>query len=65
LHGIVLVMVLYHTVTWLNLTPKVLVLWRGEERVSPMLITAAHYAGWLVLSLLIVGLAVFFAGGGA
>jgi hypothetical protein len=30
-----------------------------------MLITAAHYAGWLVLSLVIVGLAVFFAGGGA
>lgn len=65
LHGIVLAMVLYHTVTWLNLTPKVLVVWRGEERVNPMLITATHYAGWIVLSLVIVGLAVFFAGGGA
>ena len=62
-HVIVLVMVVYHTVTWLNLTPKVLVVWRGEERVSPMLITAAHYAGWIVLSLVIVGLAVFFVGG--
>ncbi len=65
LHVIVLVMALYHTVTWLNLTPKVLVVWRGEERVNPILLTAAHYVGWIVLSLMIVGLVVFLAGGGA
>jgi fumarate reductase subunit C len=58
---IALLMVLFHTVTWLNLTPRVLVLWRGEERVSPALITGAHYVAWLVLSLLIVGLAIYFA----
>ena len=61
LHGIALPMVLYHTVTWLNLTPKVMVLWRGEERVSPVLIAAAHYAAWLVLSAVIVGLAFWVA----
>jgi fumarate reductase subunit C len=61
LHGIALPMVLYHTVTWLNLTPKVIVLWRGEERVSPRLIAAAHYAAWLVLSAVLVGLALSIA----
>jgi fumarate reductase subunit C len=59
LHCIALLMVLYHTVTWLNLTPKVIVLWRGEERVDPRLIAAAHYAAWLVLSAIIVGLALW------
>ena len=51
---IALPMVLYHTVTWLNLTPKVMVLWRGEEKVSPTLIAGANYAAWLVVSIVIV-----------
>ena len=53
LQMIALPMVLYHTVTWLNLTPKVLVIWRGESRVSPVLIASAHYVAWLVVSLVI------------
>ena len=54
LQVIALPMVLYHTVTWLNLTPKVLVIWRGESRVSPVLIAAAHYLAWLVVSVIIL-----------
>ena len=50
---IALPMVLYHTVTWLNLTPKVMVIWRGEERVSPGLIAGAHYLAWAVVSIFI------------
>ena len=46
-------MVLYHTVTWLNLTPKVLVIWRGESRVSPLLIAGAHYVAWLIVSIVV------------
>src|ERR1700676_2315619 len=34
-HAVVLVFALYHSITWFNLTPKALVLWHGEERVSP------------------------------
>ena len=54
LQVIALPMVLYHTVTWLNLTPKVLVIWRGESRVSPVLIAAVHYFAWFVVSVIIL-----------
>jgi fumarate reductase subunit C len=50
LHLVVLAMALFHTITWIGLVPKVLVLWRGDERVSPALIAGAHYAAWVVLS---------------
>ena len=50
---IALPMVIYHTVTWLNLTPKVLVVWRGEDRVSPILIAGSNYVAWLIVSILI------------
>jgi fumarate reductase subunit C len=43
-------MVLFHTITWISLTPKVLVLWRGDERVDPTLIAASNYLAWLVVS---------------
>jgi len=53
LHVIALPMVIYHSITWINLTPKVLIIWRGEERVSSTLIAAVHHAGWIVLSIVI------------
>ena len=43
-------MVLFHSITWIALVPKVLVIWRGDERVNPRLIAGAHYAAWLVVS---------------
>jgi fumarate reductase subunit C len=63
LHLLALPMVVYHSITWINLTPKVLVVWRGEEQVSPLLILLVHYAAWGVISLAILGLAVWFCGG--
>jgi len=51
---IALPFVLFHSVTWFNLTPKAIVLFRGEERVSPVWIAGAHYALWVVLSMLIL-----------
>ncbi len=50
---IALPMVLYHSITWFNLTPKVMVVWRGEERVSPLLIAGANYVAWVILSIAI------------
>jgi succinate dehydrogenase subunit C len=35
LHVLVLVLALYHSGTWIALTPKVLVLWRDDEQVEP------------------------------
>jgi fumarate reductase subunit C len=54
LHLIVLAFVVFHSVTWLNLTPKVVVLWRGEEKVPPAVIAGAHYVLWLVLSAIVL-----------
>ncbi len=53
---IALPMLLFHTITWINLTPKVMVVWRGEERIAPALIAVAHYAMWLVGSAVILWL---------
>jgi fumarate reductase subunit C len=53
-HFIVLSFVIFHSVTWFNLTPKVVILWRGEEKVSPVVIVGAHYALWLLVSVLLV-----------
>ena len=54
LHLITLAFVLYHTITWFNLTPKILVLYRGEERIPQGLVAGVFYAGWVVVSVIIV-----------
>ena len=51
---IALPMALYHSFTWFNLTPKVMVVWRGEERVDPRIIAGANYVACLVISIIIV-----------
>ena len=53
LHLIALPMVLYHSITWLNLTPKAIVVWRGEEQLSPFLIVGVNYVAWAIVSILI------------
>ena len=53
---IALPMLLYHSITWINLTPKVLVVWRGEERVSPLLIAGAHHVLWAIISIVILSI---------
>ena len=62
LHLIVLAFVVFHSVTWLNLTPKVMIVWRGEEKVPPAAIAGGHYVLWLVLSVIVLGV-VFVARG--
>ncbi len=54
---VALPMVLYHSITWFNLTPKAVVLWRGEERVSPIVIAGANYLAWIIISIIIVWIA--------
>lgn len=50
LHWVALAFALYHTVTWFNLTPKILVLRIGERKVPGALIAGANYVAWLALS---------------
>jgi succinate dehydrogenase subunit C len=48
----------YHSITWFNLTPKALPLQVGEEFVPDWVIAGAHFAGWAVVSLVILAWAV-------
>ena len=56
LQCITLAFVLYHSVTWFNLTPKILVLRIGEERIPQFLVAGTFYAGWIAVSALIAWL---------
>lgn len=58
LHLVVLFFALFHTITFFNLTPRAIVVRVGEERVPEDAIALAHYAGWLVLSILLIFIAV-------
>ncbi len=53
-HGVLLAALLFHTVTWLNLTPQALALRFGRHRVPKAAVWAGHYAAWIVLSLVVV-----------
>ena len=48
----------YHSITWFNLTPKALPLQIGEAFVPDWVIAGAQYAGWALLSVVIVALAI-------
>lgn len=50
LHMAVLVLALFHTGTWVALTPKVLVLWRDDERVEPDVIAGANGVLFLAIT---------------
>ena len=53
-HGAVLLFLLFHSVTWLNLAPKALVLHLGRKRIPDQAVLVSHYAAWLVATALVV-----------
>lgn len=53
LHASILLGLLFHTVTWLNLAPRALVLRLRGRRIPDRVILLAHYLGWLAVSALI------------
>ncbi len=55
-HGVVLVFLLFHSVTWFNLAPKALVLRLGRRRIPNAIVLAGHYAAWLVATALVIWL---------
>jgi fumarate reductase subunit C len=63
LHLIVLAMAAYHSATWFDSMAKVLVFWRGEERVSPASVVASGYVAWAVASAVVVLVALALARG--
>ena len=56
LHLISFPFILYHTITWFNLTPKIMVIQIGEEKVPKQLITGLVYISWGLLSLILIWL---------
>lgn len=45
--------VLFHSLTWFPLVPTTIVLRVGERRVPNSVIAGAHFAGWLVASVVV------------
>jgi fumarate reductase subunit C len=56
LHVVVLLLALYHTGTWIALTPKVMVLWRDDEQVEPDFIAGVTSILFLLVSGVLVWL---------
>ena len=52
--SVVLLLLLFHAVTWLNLAPKALVLHLGRKRIPDAAVSGGHYAAWLVATALVV-----------
>lgn len=50
LNAITFLLVLFHAITWLNLTPAAMVVRLRGKRVPDWAILAGNYAAWLVLS---------------
>jgi fumarate reductase subunit C len=55
---IVLIFAVHNTTSWFNVTPKAMPVQMGEEFLPGKFIVAAHYAGWILASLVVL----FFAG---
>jgi succinate dehydrogenase subunit C len=51
LNAITFVFVLFHAITWLNLTPAAMVVRLRGKRVPDWAILGANYAAWLLLSI--------------
>jgi fumarate reductase subunit C len=54
LHLIVLAFALYHSITFFNLTPRVIRVFRGDEKIPDRAIAGAHYALWIVASVVLI-----------
>jgi fumarate reductase subunit C len=53
-----LVVTVYHSMSWFNVTPQAMPIQRGEEFVPGNIIVGAHYGGWAVVSLIVLFLGI-------
>jgi fumarate reductase subunit C len=54
LNTLILLALLFHTITWLNLAPKALTVRVGRRRVPENAVLAGHYVGWIAATLLVI-----------
>ena len=52
--AVVLAFALHNTTSWFNVTPKAMPVQIGEDFLPDKFIVGAHYAAWLIASLLIL-----------
>lgn len=50
IHVGLFIFAMFHTITWIALTPKVLVLWRGDEQIEPDVIAGVNGILFLLVS---------------
>ncbi len=53
-----LVVTVYHSMSWFDVTPQAMPIQRGEEFVPGNIIVGAHYGAWAVVSLIVLLLGV-------
>lgn len=56
-HIVAFAFTVYHATSWFNVTPAAMPIQRGEEMVPGRVIIGAHYAGWAVVSLVVLFMA--------
>ncbi len=56
LNGLAIFLVLFHAVTWVNLTPKAMVVRLGARRVPDRVIVGINYLAWIVVSVFLAWL---------
>ena len=55
LHSLALAAALFHSITWFNLTPKIMPMYIGEDRVPDLLAAIAMgYLPWVVVSVAVL-----------
>ena len=59
-HVVALAFALYHSTSWFNVTPKAMPVQIGEQFLPGGVIVGAHYAGWLLVSIVVLLLAGVF-----
>ena len=59
-HIIGLISTLFHTVTWFELTPKIMYLYRGETRVPENRVKASQYVVFVLVTITMLVLAVIW-----
>ena len=58
-HVLVLFMVLFHTITWLNLAPLAIVVKMGDRKVPAAAVLIGHYAAWFACSAIVAWLLIW------
>ena len=52
-NSVVLLLVLYHSITWFNLAPKAMVIQIGVKKVPAIIISGMNYAAWVAVSIVL------------